>query len=559
MKKAILAGAVLAVACFGLWFFVRPAYKHRRETQAIAQARSYIAKGDYRNASLSARQAYRVNPRNVEACRIMADLAERSRSPAVLDWRQRIVEVAPTTENKLLLASSALRAQAPPYPLATETLEELKGSATNVAAYYAISAELALRLKRAAEAFAYFEHASRLEPTNELFQLNLAVLQLRSTNALAAAPARATLERLRASTNVGVVALRWLVADSIGRDDLSAAERFSGQLLADPRALPDDRLQHLTVLRQSKSPEFGTYLSAVQKGAGTNALEIYGIAAWMVGHSLASEAFGWLTNCPAKVQAEQPAPLALVDCYLAKKDWAGLETFLEAQKWGDLEFLRFAFLSRAAAEQNQKLAAEASWRSAVREAGERLGPLNALLIMATSSGRQPAREELLWQIAKRFPGQQWAWRELERSYLASGNTRGLNKLYSTMASYTPKNFAAQNNLAATSLLLKLNLTRTHELAKEIYSAHPEEPIVTSTYAFSLYLQGRTKEGLAALEKLKPEALEAPSVAVYYGLLLSEAGQTDKASKYLGIAQKSELLPEEKTLVAEALKRRAPQS
>jgi Flp pilus assembly protein TadD len=558
MKKAILACAVLAVACFGLWFFVRPAYKRHRETQAMAQARSYMAKGDYRNASLSARQALRINPLGLEASRIMANLAERVRSPDVLDWRRRIAEIAPTVENKLQLASSALRVQAPPYPLAAETLEELKGSATNVAAYHAISAELALRLKRTSEAATQFEQASRLEPTNELYQLNLAVLQLRSTNALASSPARATLERLRASTNVGMVALRWLVADGLGRDDLPAADRFSRQLLADPRALPDDRLQHLTILRQSKDPEFGPYLSAIQKGALTNALEIYGIAAWMVGHNFVGEAFSWLTNCPAKVRAEQPVPLALVDCYLAKKDWAGLETFLEAQKWGDLEFMRFAFLSRAAAEQNQKLAAEARWRSAVREAGERLGPLNALLIMATSSGRQQAREELLWQIAKRFPGQHWALRELERSYLASGNTRGLNKLYSTMASYMPKNFAAQNNLTATSLLLKLNLTRTHELAKEIYSAHPEEPIVTSTYAFSLYLQGRTKEGLAALEKLKPEALETPSVAVYYGLLLSEAGQTNKASKYLGIAQKSELLPEEKTLVAEALKRMAPQ-
>src|ERR1017187_8583829 len=115
MKKAILACAVLAVACFGLWFFVRPAYKRHRETQAMAQARSFMAKGDYRNASLSARQAWRFNPRNLEACRIMADLGERSHSPAVLDWRLRIVEVAPTTENKLLLASSALRTQAPPY------------------------------------------------------------------------------------------------------------------------------------------------------------------------------------------------------------------------------------------------------------------------------------------------------------------------------------------------------------------------------------------------------------------------------------------------------------
>ena len=98
------------------------------------------------------------------------------------------------------------------------------------------------------------------------------------------------------------------------------------------------------------------------------------------------------------------------------------------------------------------------------------------------------------------------------------------------------------------------MPRAHELAKEIFSEHPEEAIVTSTYAFSLHLQGRTKEGLAALEKLKPEALEAPSVAVYYGLLLSEAGQTNKASKYLDISEKADLLPEEKALVTEALKR-----
>jgi tetratricopeptide (TPR) repeat protein len=555
MKKAILAITAVAVVCLGLWFFARPAYKHHCETRAVEQARGYLAKGDYRNASLSARQALRINPLNLEACRIMADLAERSRSPYILDWRRRLVEAAPTVENKLLLAASALRAQAAPYPLAAETLEELKGSATNHAAYHAVSAELALRLKRTAEAANHFEQASRLEPTNELYQLNLAVLRLQPTNAPASSAARAALERLRASTNVGAVALRWLVGDGLGRNDLPAAEQFSRQLLADPHSVPDDRLQHLTILRQAQGSQFGPYLSTVQKGALTNALEMYGISAWMIGHGMAGEAFVWLTNCPAKVRAEQPVPLALVDCYLAKKDWSGLETYLEAQKWGDgLEFLRFAFLSRAAAEQTQKLAAEGRWRSALREAGDRLGPLNALLILATSWGRQQAREDLLWQITKKFPGQHWALRELEQSYLATGNTRGLNKLYSTMAGYAPKSFEAQNNLAATSLLLKLNLPRAHELAKEVFFEHPEEAIVTSTYAFSLHLQGRTKEGLTALEKLKPEALEASSVAAYYGLLLSDDGQTNKAAKYLGIAQKSALLPEEKALVAEALKR-----
>jgi predicted Zn-dependent protease len=557
MKKAILASLVIAVGCLGLWFFGRPAYRHYEERRALERAKTFLAKGDYRNASLSARQTLQVNPLNLEACELMADLAEKSRSPYVLDWRRRIVEVAPTLQNKLQLAAAALHAQAPPYPLAAQTLDELKDAAAGVAAYHALAAELALRLKRPEEAVAQFEQASRLEPTNELPQLNLAVLHLQSTNAGAASAARATLERLRASTNVGTVALRWLVAESLDRNDLSSAERFSRQLLADAHAAPDDRLQHLTILQRSNNPEFKPYLAALERNSLTNAAEVYGISTWMVGHGLVGDALAWVTGCPAKLRAEQPVPLALVDCYVAKKDWRGLDTSLQEQKWGDREFLRFAFLSRSAAELNQKLAADSRWHSAIREADERLGPLTALMTMATTWGRDQAREDLLWQIAQRFPRERWALRELERLYLAAGNTHGLNKVYSTLASYTPNDLIAQNNLAATSLLLRLNLSQAHALAKEVFTRHPKEAIVPSTcatYAFSLHLQGRTKEGLGVLEKLKPDALETPSVALYYGLLLSASGETNKAGKYLALAQKADLLPEEKALAAEAVKK-----
>ena len=109
MKKVIIAGVLVVLGLLGLWFYARPVYKQHREARALAQAKSYLAKGDYRNASLSARKTMGVNPRNLEACRIMAELAERSRSPAVLDWRRRMVELAPPVQNKLLLASTALR------------------------------------------------------------------------------------------------------------------------------------------------------------------------------------------------------------------------------------------------------------------------------------------------------------------------------------------------------------------------------------------------------------------------------------------------------------------
>ncbi len=101
----------------------------------------------------------------------------------------------------------------------------------------------------------------------------------------------------------------------------------------------------------------------------------------------------WLANCPAKVRAQQPVPLVLVDCYFAQRaDWAGLEAFLKPQKWQDLEFLRFAFLSRAAEEQQQELAADSRWRGAVRETDNQLGALSTLL-RATGEdlGTRPGR------------------------------------------------------------------------------------------------------------------------------------------------------------------------
>lgn len=122
---------------------------------------------------------------------------------------------------------------------------------------------------------------------------------------------------------------------------------------------------------------------------------------------------------------------------------------------------------------------------------------------------------------------------------------------SAVAGYDPKNFVARNNAAATACLLKINLTKAHETAREVYALHPEEPIVASTYAHSLHLQRRTKAGLAVMEKLRGEELERTPVALYYGLLLAADGEAAKARKYLEISRTSSLLPEEKELFAAA--------
>src|SRR6266513_2362959 len=98
MNKSVIVIAVLAIGgLLGLQYIGRPAYKRHKEARSIEQAKSFMSSHDYRNASLSARQTLQVNPNNLEACRIMTDLAEMSRDPSLRDWRRRVAELAPTT------------------------------------------------------------------------------------------------------------------------------------------------------------------------------------------------------------------------------------------------------------------------------------------------------------------------------------------------------------------------------------------------------------------------------------------------------------------------------
>ena len=540
MKRLILLSAVivLVVASMCGCFYGRAAYRRYKEARGLQQARRFLTARDLADESVSLRQVLQLNPKNIEACLMIADLAELSHSPTAIDWRGRVAELAPSVSNRLKLG----------------------------------------------EAVAHFERAAGLEPRNELHQLNLAVLHLQSTNAATVAAARSALDQLTDNPKLAPLALRWLVAESLRQKDLTAAERLSSRLLADPRAQFDDFLLRLSVLQRSTkltenandsdAPSLGgaTNLTSItsvpavvpaatrafteclcrlQARATTNAIEFYAMCEWMGGHGLAEDALNWFAALDSKTRNSQLARLALANLYLAKKDWAALEFCLDQQKWADLEFLRWALLARAAWGQSHVVVGEACWRNGVRAAGERIGSLTLLLSLAEEWGRDP--EELLRQIGRSFPGEQWALRELERRYMAAGNTRGLNLVYSSLAESKSGSHDAtdRNNFATTSLLLKTGLQQAYEAACNLYHQNPADVIIASTYAYSMHLQDRTQEGLAVFERFEPQALETPSIALYYGVLLAAAGEKERAAHYLARAQGAALLPEEKAILQTA--------
>lgn len=552
LKRVLLLTSLLVALGVTAWVFGLPLYRGWREQNSLAQARDFLAKSDFRNAALAARQALVLNRNNLEACRLMANLTELLRSPAALEWRRRVAELRPgDLTNQLQLARTAILLGQ--YPRAAESLEAIPSAQRNHPSYHQLNALVALAQNDTDEAGLQLTEAARLAPENKQIQLNLAVLGLQGTNATLTETAMQSLRELSTLPEFRADALRQLTLAEFKNRNWTNAAAFSRELQSQTNASLDDRLLHLRVLKDSGSPDFAGYLRTLQNDSKASAASASRLAGWLIAQAQADEAARWLASLPDELQSRTEVKLARADCCVARKDWHALQDLLQDAGWSESEFLRHAMLARAARELRNDLGAQAEWRAAIRATTEQPRKLILLARLAAAWSWQREQEEALWLLVQRHPRERWAVEALTRSYIAGGNTLGLQKIYAELVARNPDDFPARNNLAATSLLLNLQTDRAHTLARSVYVGATNNAIFASTYAYSLYLQGHAADGLAILETLPRAELEQPSVALYYGALQS-AVAPEKARKALDLAEKGPLLPEEKVLLQTARKR-----
>src|SRR6266540_6158052 len=105
MQKVLLLVVVFGLLLLGGGYAGYRGYKSVRQTRLVKQARAYLAKPDLRKAMLCLQRALRYNNRDIEACRLMAELTEAGRSPAALVWRSKVAELNPRSlDDRLALA-----------------------------------------------------------------------------------------------------------------------------------------------------------------------------------------------------------------------------------------------------------------------------------------------------------------------------------------------------------------------------------------------------------------------------------------------------------------------
>jgi hypothetical protein len=546
MRKWIIIALLLGAAALPAGYFGLRTYQDWKKDHLLELAKGFLAKGDGNNGLLALRKAIDADPFSVEACSLMADFAETARSPSAVFWRNRLVELQPdSVTNRLSLVRVAMAGG--DFAAAAAALQEVKPEARKGAAYHKVAAALAASTGQWAEAESHFAEIIAAEPGNPVPRVSLAMLRVQRADPAIAAEAREELKRLSLLPEVRVEALRYLALDGLRTSNHARAASYAEELLKEKEALFTDRLLQLDILRAASDPRLRPALAAAQEVCGSNGARVFEVSRWMLIGTTPGETLAWLQSLPPRMHTNLPAALVVADAYAGRGDWQGLQQCVEQQSWGEMEYLRLAYRTRALREQGMRDASQPIWNATLRAADSRLDRLIHLERVMIRWNWIPELEEVLWTEATRFPGQTTAAESLSRLLHAAGKTRSLLILYARQQELRPADLEIRNNIAVLSLLLNAPEHRPHDLARKVFEAESTNAYFASTYAYSLYCQDRLEEAIAVFAKVPAEALEDPAISGYYGLLLAASGDMERARHYFERTSNAALLPEERAL------------
>jgi Flp pilus assembly protein TadD len=544
----ILCALVLLV---GLGWGGREGFRRLQEYNMMKQARRAAERHDDRWAAIAARKAFELNPGNADACRLMAEILERQGGSTAVAWRTMVANLRPDSlDDAIALARAALRFG--DVPTAERTIEKMKTKGDGVAGYEEVKGELAFAHKEIAAAEKQFTKALELDPGNKTFQLNLAIVQLQSSSADAKTKASQILQGFLEDPTLRRRAARALRDFAFQNRDGRGVFEIAQRLANLPEAEFRDRLDYLKMLRQLNHPSYAVRLLDMEEESASDPAKIDELLSWMSASQQTVLAREWVNRLPGAITTKWPVANAVSECYVAEKDWAGLEAWCAKTDWGETDFLRHASLARAYREQARRLDAEKEWTLARKGVGSDGNKISALQQKVAAWGWKPESLDLLWLLTKDQQRQNAAFGTLSNYYSSEGDTANLYRVILHLSELRPGDPDTENNLAQLLLLLNLDKQRARTLAKKVYEKDPTNATFASTYAFSLYTQGQYAQALQAFQNVKEEDLRVPAVAAYYGIVLMANGDKSKAREFLDAGQKATLLPEERALVSQAI-------
>jgi predicted Zn-dependent protease len=557
--RLAVAVAGLAIAFLLGIFFVSYGsnlYQSWRENRLLHRATAGLQEGKLTKAAQIARELLAQHPDSLPALSILADTAEKQNLEEAVSWRERIAQLrSRDPESQLNFASAALRFGK--LDVAREALTRVSPTDRDSAAFHVVAGWLARAEGNLAEQEEQFAAAVNKEPNNDLYQFNLAALQIRSKDAEKSKRARDALERLSKMAPYRTGALRALLNDAVERNDLPAADNLAQQLQMSPDVTFGDYLLCLNFYRKLDDKKFRQLLERVKPFAARNTSDLAALIEWMNQNGLAGDVVKWIDKLPPAELSSPPLSIAAADAYTTAKNWSRLKRFTWTGSWGDADYLRLAFQAiavrrlRSGSGSSANSEFEKLWQSAYQLSEN--DPQRELKVarLATKWQLESQAEELWLAVEENPSSRREALENLRRIYRARNETTKLYEVLQRLHESSPSEAPITADLARLGLNLEQNVEGSHQLAKEAYDRAPNEVNCAVTYAFSLYRLGRNAEAPAIIQNLSADQLHDPHAAVYAALVLVGGGQLDTAKEYIHAAEDDRVYPEEKKLLDEA--------
>jgi len=454
-------------------------------------------------------------------------------------------------DSQLNLASAALRFGQ--LDVARKALDRVSPADRNRAAFHVVAGWLARAEGNFAEQEEQFDAAVKKEPRNDLYQFNLAVLQIYSGDAEKSAKARNALDRLSKLAPFRTGALRALLNDAVARNDLATADNFAQQLQMSQEVTFGDYLLCLNFYRKLDERKFHLLLERVKPFAAKNPSDLASLMEWMNRNGLTGEVFKWIEKLPAEKLTQPPAAVAVADAYANAKNWMRLKRWTRKGMWGESDYLRLAYqgiATRQSRQDNADTDFRALWRAAERSTHDQSERELVLARLASKWNLEKESEQLWMRVAEDPPTRREALDALRRLYREDNDIEKLYNVLQRLHDSSPNEAPITADLARLGLNLERNLERSHELAKEAHDRAPDEVNCAVTYAFALHRLDRNAEAIAIIQGLPADQLRDPHAAVYAALLLADTSQIDAAKDYVAAAD-DEIYPEEKKVLDEA--------
>jgi thioredoxin-like negative regulator of GroEL len=552
-RLALVAAGLAIVVLLGalLLRYGLQLYGNWHQTRLLHEAASILQQGRYSEATQTARELLTQHPDSLPTLYILAEAAEKQNLEEAISWRDQIARLRPKDpDSQLNLVSAALRFGK--LDLARKALDQVPARDRDRAAFHVVAGWLASAEGNFAEQEEQFAAAVNKEPKNDLYQFNLAALQIHSSDTEKNAKARENLERLSKLTVYRTGALRALLNDAVERNDLSASDNFAQQLQMSPEVSFGDYLLCLNFYRKLDEKKFHLLLERVKPFAARNPSDLASLMQWMNQNGLTGEVVKWIEKLPADKLTAPPVSVVVADAYANAKNWTRLKRWTRRGRWGESDYLRLAYqaiatrqLREGAADEFDKL-----WGAAEKSTNEQPERELVLARLASKWTLEQQSEQLWLRIAEDPPLRREALDALRRLYRGENDTRKLYDVLQRLHETSPNEAPITADLARLGLNLEQRIERSHDLAKEAHDRAPNELNCAVTYAFSLYRLGRSAEALSIIQGLPADQLHDPHAAVYAALVLADTNQIDAAKDYVAAADE-EIHPEEKRVLDEA--------